>query len=83
MTENDYIAEYIKEKYPELIDSPKFHAWKIGKQLNSSLKVLTDTIVSCCNAFVDGFMSVLNCEVEDDEPSKVNLQKDDLNDNGG
>lgn len=30
MTENDYIAEYIKEKYPTLLGAD-FAKWKIGK----------------------------------------------------
>lgn len=30
MTENDYIAEYIKEKYPTLLGAD-FAFWKIGK----------------------------------------------------
>lgn len=30
MTENDYIAEYIKEKYPTLLGLD-FAKWKVGK----------------------------------------------------
>ena len=30
MTENDYIAEYIKEKYPTLLGLD-FAMWKVGK----------------------------------------------------
>lgn len=33
MTENDYIAEYIKEKRPEIISSLDFMFWKIGKSV--------------------------------------------------
>ena len=33
MTENDYIAEYIKEKRPEIISSLDFIFWKIGKSV--------------------------------------------------
>lgn len=31
MSENDYIAEYIKEKYPEFIDTFDFSCWKLVK----------------------------------------------------
>ena len=31
MTENDYIAEYVKEKRPEIIDTLDFATWKLGR----------------------------------------------------
>lgn len=37
MTENDYIAEYIKEKRPEIISSFDFIFWKIGKSVEVAI----------------------------------------------
>lgn len=37
MTENDYIAEYIKEKRPEIISSLDFVFWKIGKSVEVAI----------------------------------------------
>ena len=37
MSENDYIAEFIKDKYPEIIQSADFALWKIGKILDDSI----------------------------------------------
>jgi hypothetical protein len=37
MTENDYIAEYIKEKRPEIISSLDFIFWKIGKSVEVAI----------------------------------------------
>lgn len=34
MTENDYIAEYVKEKRPEIIETPSFYSWKLGRICN-------------------------------------------------
>lgn len=36
MTENDYIAEYIKEKHPALLGFD-FAMWKFGRRLAESL----------------------------------------------
>lgn len=50
MTENDYIAEYIKEKRPEIISSLDFIFWKIGKSvevaINDIANGLKDMFVS-------------------------------------
>lgn len=40
MTENDYIAEYIKEKYPTLLGLD-FAMWKVGKiAVNAGRKIV-------------------------------------------
>ena len=39
MTENDYIAEYIKEKYPQLL-SVDFGLWKFGRQISNAARTL-------------------------------------------
>jgi hypothetical protein len=41
MTENDYIAEYIKEKRPEIISSLDFIFWKIGKSVEVAINDIT------------------------------------------
>ena len=37
MSENDYIAEYIKEKYPMLLGM-EFGLWKFAKQITEAAK---------------------------------------------
>ena len=44
MTENDYIAEYVKEKRPELINSFDFFGWKLARMLANSLNGLTKAL---------------------------------------
>lgn len=44
MSENDYIAEYVKEKKPEIIGTIDFVAWKIGKVVSNTVKVVTEAI---------------------------------------
>ena len=34
MTENDYIAEYVKERCPEVIQTVDFAFWKLGKSIS-------------------------------------------------
>lgn len=43
MTENDYIAEYIKEKRPEIIETPSFYMWRLGKSLSNIVNVVIDS----------------------------------------
>jgi hypothetical protein len=40
MTENDYIAEYIKEKRPEIISSLDFIFWKFSKSVEDAVSGL-------------------------------------------
>lgn len=44
MSENDYIAEYVKEKRPEIIGTIDFVVWKIGKEISNAVKVVTESI---------------------------------------
>jgi len=39
MTENDYIAEYIKEKYPQLL-GVDFGLWKFRRQISNAARTL-------------------------------------------
>ena len=36
MTDNDYIAEYVKEKRPEIIETFSFHFWKFGRVMKNA-----------------------------------------------
>ena len=47
MTENDYIAEYIKERRPEIIISVDYLAWRFVKALNNCMDGLSDGIDKC------------------------------------
>ena len=44
-SENDYIAEYVREKHPEILQSLDFLCWKAGHVLSDALKTATDAIV--------------------------------------
>ena len=44
MSENDYIAEYVKEKRPEIIQTTDFLFWKIGRVLGNFLNEATTAI---------------------------------------
>lgn len=43
MTENDYIAEYVKEKRPEIIETPSYLIWRIGKTVSNMVNDIIDT----------------------------------------
>lgn len=42
MTENDYIAEYVKERCPELLNTVDFSLWKFRRALNEAIDELCD-----------------------------------------
>lgn len=42
MNENDLIAEYVKEHYPEILQTIHFVFFKLGKELNECVKPITD-----------------------------------------
>lgn len=44
MSENDYIAEYVKEKRPEIIGTIDFVAWKFRKVVSNTVKTVTEAI---------------------------------------
>lgn len=43
MTENDYIAEYVKERYPSILGAD-FALWKFGRMLRELGKTLAEAI---------------------------------------
>ena len=42
MSENDYIAEYVKERCPELLDTIDFNLWKLRRASNEAIDELCD-----------------------------------------
>lgn len=49
MSENDYIAEYIREKRPEILSSLDYIAWRITKAVDYSV----NAIVKAFNEYTD------------------------------
>ena len=43
MTENDYIAEYIKEKFPQLL-GVDFGFWKTSRIMSKTIRELADNL---------------------------------------
>lgn len=54
MNENDYIAEYIKEKHPELLGLD-FTLWKIGRTLSEAMAPIVEALNEVAGAFYQGF----------------------------
>ena len=49
MSDNDYIAEYIKEKYPTLLGFD-FAMWKLGRRFSEALIDMSKGIENTVNA---------------------------------
>ena len=57
MTENDYIAEFIKEKHPELLGLD-FTLWKIGRTLSEAMSPIVEALNEVAGAFCRAFEGV-------------------------
>ena len=44
MTENDYIAEYVKERCPELLNTMDYSLWRLGKAVSVAVQTIADSI---------------------------------------
>lgn len=51
MTENDYIAEYVKERCPELLDTIDFNLWKFRKASYEAMDELCDRLSNISKAW--------------------------------
>lgn len=65
MSENDYIAEYIKEKRPEIISSFDFFMWKMAKIIAGTVKSVVDAFSGIDLSSVD--LSALQQAEEDED----------------
>lgn len=66
MRENDYIAEYIKEKRPELIRSFDFVFWKMSRITADAVKKIIDTFSGIDLSSVD-LSALQQAEADEDE----------------
>lgn len=66
MSENDYIAEYIKEKRPELIRSFDFVFWKMSRITADAVKKIIDTFSGIDLSSVD-LSALQQAEADEDE----------------
>ena len=49
MTDNDYLAEYVREKRPELVGSMDFAIWKIARMVRNMGEELTKAFTKALN----------------------------------
>ena len=75
MTENDYIAEYIKEKRPEIIDTLDFHLWKLVKTLTNVMNNVTNAIMGINLGEVD--LSEIDLSETEKEEQDNDIQGDE------
>lgn len=69
MSENDYIAEYIKERRPELIRSFDFILWKMSRITADAVKKIIDTFSGIDLSSVD--LSALQQAAEDEDEEET------------
>ena len=69
MSENDYIAEYIKEKRPEIISSFDFFIWKTAKMIAGTVKSIVDVFSGIDLSSVD--LSALQQATEDEDEEET------------
>lgn len=67
MTENDYIAEYVKERCPELLNTVDYSMWKLGKAASEFVQTIADSIKAIDWSKVPIDDLVKECEKQEDE----------------
>ena len=65
MTENDYIAEYVKERCPELLNTVDFNLWRLRKASEEAMDALHDRLSNLSKAW--GKLSAAESEEECDK----------------
>ena len=71
MTDNDYIAEYVKEERPELLGF-EFKVWKATRVLENCIKEVAQSIADACASAMDGKVGG-----ENDDPDDVSCNECD------
>ncbi len=66
MTENDYIAEYVKERCPELLNTVDYNLWKLSKAASEAAQTLVDSIKAIDWSIVPIDDLVKECEKQED-----------------
>ena len=67
MTENDYIAEYVKEKLPSILNTADFRIWKCIKTVSNVVDEITDTLVEAFRNIDVGELEAYMEEQEDED----------------
>ena len=73
MSENDYIAEYIKERRPELIRSFDFILWKMSRITVDAAKKIIDTFSGIDLSSVD-LSALQQAEADEDEEETPDVE---------
>jgi demethoxyubiquinone hydroxylase (CLK1/Coq7/Cat5 family) len=68
MSENDYIAEYIKERRPEIINCIPFFAWKMGRMVRNMGEAIAHAMTGVTENDINKLLK--ECEEEVDDTSK-------------
>ena len=61
MTENDYIAEYVKEQYPRILGAD-FALWKFGKMLRECGKTLNKALKNIPQEEIEKVLEAMESE---------------------
>lgn len=68
MNENDLIAEYIKERYPEILQTMDFTVFKVGKAISKVINDCFDPIKNLVQQIMDADPGQLvNAEAKQEE----------------
>jgi hypothetical protein len=66
-TENDYIAEYVKERCPEVIQTIDYSLWRVSKAASEAVQTIVDNIKAIDWSKVPIDDLVKECERQEDK----------------
>ena len=76
MTENDYIAEYIREKYPKLLGMD-YTCWKIARSISVTITRVSQTCIEIAELLPDAFKKYNEMQLSTADIEKYDFSTDD------
>ena len=76
MTENDYIAEYIREKYPKLLGMD-YTCWKIARSISVAITRVSQTCIETAERLSDAFKKYNEIQLSTADIEKYDFPTDD------
>lgn len=74
MSENDYIAEYVKEKMPSIIETADFQLWKVCRVIGNFCNIVKDVLSDAFNNMDDDEVKKFLDQMKDNEEEDDNGQ---------
>lgn len=66
-TDNDYLAEYVREKRPEIEESLAFFIWKLNERLRDALSAMAEDVKKAADQVTQAYAGTTVGEIYIDD----------------